>query len=375
MKVGLFTKIKALIKKLFLPIVKPIQWLIKLFSPQKPAPEVTPLLSTATKVLKNPLNNAVSFLTTKALPKIGNIVGQFFKKPELSIAGGFALTGVSLVLPIPTPAKSVLTGIGLTTSGIGFIQKFPKSIIKTVNKLGGFVTGASRISSGILTGLTTASASASLPAWIFILPIALLAGLTLFTVFTSSAAFLPEGVGETPSYIGTRVEPRAQATELAEKVIYILNQCGITYVNKNTWSDTQNCLQNSNLQNKEIIIQKFSESTNNPNNNNMLQCVGFVRGIMASLGKDLGSGRENAKDFLDPPTPPDFHPLEKDMAKVQIGDLVIWEGSINSSGHIAIVIDKIGDQIRVAQAFGPNNGFLQITDINPVYYDGFLRPL
>jgi len=60
------------------------------------------------------------------------------------------------------------------------------------------------------------------------------------------------------------------------------------------------------------------------------------------------------------------------MQNVQVGDLVIMRGS--NDGHIAIVIEKNADSIRVAQAWGTNGGAIQITEINPVYFDGFLRP-
>lgn len=385
MKVGLFAKIKVFVKKLASPIIKPIQWLIKLFSPKKPALQTAPpqepqtnkipnILSVAVKVSKNPLANITSFLATKALPWVKKGIRSLFEKPAASIIAGAGIFASSSLLPASSPFVLILRGTGIATSGIGFLRSFPKQINKAFNsyKIAGSVGRAANTFSTFLTGLTTASASASLPAWIFILPIALLAGLTLFTVFTSSAAFLPEGVGETPVHIGTHFEPRSNAAELAEKVIYTLNHCAIQnieYVNKNTLPSTKLCLETSNLPNYELIIEQFDYSVQvGPG----LQCVGFVRGIMAALGKPL-EGNRNAKDYLNAPTPSGYAPVNSDMTQVKIGDLVITQGKIY--GHIAIVVDKIGDEVIVAQAWGDDNGKLELTSINPIYFDGFLRPL
>jgi len=206
------------------------------------------------------------------------------------------------------------------------------------------------------------------------------AGLTLIVSQVNSGAFVEKSQGEFIPNFGEPVPARSldESKHLAENVIFVLNQCGITYVTQNNWSETENCLSKSKLTNKQIIINHFRDSTNSYFS---LQCVGFVRGIMAALGKSLGEGRKAARNFLDPPTPEDFEPVNTNMNGVQIGDIVIKKGE--TDGHIGIVIDKfptnIGiDYISVAQTWGYTDsggkGVLQITKINPVAFDGFLKP-
>lgn len=93
---------------------------------------------------------------------------------------------------------------------------------------------------------------------------------------------------------------------------------------------------------------------------------------MAALGKDPGGGKD-AKDYLNPPPPAGYQPINTNMEKVQKGDLVIIRGA--KDGHIAIVVEKTANSIWVAQAWGTSGGAIQITEVNPIYFDGFLRPL
>jgi len=175
--------------------------------------------------------------------------------------------------------------------------------------------------------------------------------------------------GEMVSGFGQAVAPRdpQNATHLAEKAIYTLNQCGIGYVQKNNWRQVENCLQDSQLKNKQLIIDQFHYSVFEVGPG--LHCVGFVRGVMSALGKDPGGNRD-AKDYLNPP-PPDGYDIILNMEDITQKDLVINRGS--TYGHIGITIEKQGDYILVAQAWGPS-GLIQITRINPAYFDGFLRP-
>jgi len=194
---------------------------------------------------------------------------------------------------------------------------------------------------------------------------------TWMVIQNNAGAFIQGGLGEITHAIGTPLMPRplTEASHLAEKVIYHLNQCGITYVKKTNWPEVETCLQGTSLSNKETIIDQFHYSVFDIGPG--LQCVGFVRAIMAAEGKDPGSGY-HAHDYLNRQEDNFYYAANYEMSAVQIGDLVIIKGNIY--GHIGIVIDfnRENEEIIVAQAYGPS-GLIQIESINPVYWDGFLR--
>ncbi|PIS14196.1 hypothetical protein COT65_00145 [Candidatus Shapirobacteria bacterium CG09_land_8_20_14_0_10_47_13] len=237
-------------------------------------------------------------------------------------------------------------------------------------RVASFLPKAAGTMGGFLSGLTAVSLPAALPLVAVIGAIVVVVLVTVITIMAVGGAF-QKGHGGQISNLGNPIVARAPSptSQLGETAIWTLNQCGIAAVNKGTWARTEVCLRSSSLPNKETIISQFHFSVFEVGPG--LQCVGFVRGVMAALGKDPGGGRD-AKGYLNPPPPVGYQPINTNMQNVQVGDLVIMRGS--NDGHIAIVIEKNADSIRVAQAWGTNGGAIQITEINPVYFDGFLRP-
>ena len=301
---------------------------------------------------------------------------KLFEKPEFAILLGIGLISLPILLPMLPVLGTIFTVLGVVSAGIGLLAKGGSFLAGIAAKIGGFLSSAASTIGGFFSSLSTISLPSALPATIVGGSLGIIAVLTLFTIITTGGAFLKEGKGEAPPYIGSPVTPRppGEAGHLAEAVVWTLNNCGITAVNEETWEETEKCLSNSSLSNKQIIIDQFHYSVFNVGPG--LQCVGFVRGVMAALGKDPGEGR-HARGYLDPPTPPGYYPANTDMKNVQIGDLVIWRGG--EYGHIAIVVNIVEKNgikyLHVAEAIGTNNGVIRVTEVNSVYFDGFLRPI
>jgi len=304
-------------------------------------------------------------------------IKKLLEKPELAIFLGIGLVGLPILVPMLPVLKTILTAAGIISAGIGFLAKSGSFLAGIAGKIGGFLSSAANTIGGFFSSLSTISLPSILPIIAVGGSLGLTATLTLTTIITTGSAFLEEGKGgETSSYIGSPVSPRGltEASHLAESVIWTLNNCGITAINKTTWEETKKCLYNSSLPNKEIIIDQFRFSVFEVGPG--LQCVGFVRGVMAALGKDPGGGR-HARGYLDPPTPSGYYRANTDMNNVQIGDLVILRGE--SYGHIAIVVNIVEKNgikyLHVAEAIGTNNGIIRINEVNAIYFDGFLRPI
>jgi len=95
---------------------------------------------------------------------------------------------------------------------------------------------------------------------------------------------------------------------------------------------------------------------------------------MEAAGHPLAGGR-HAKDYLDN-LPPGYQLV--DRSQIQVGDLGIMEGQ--TYGHIVVVTRIKENSIVIAQAWGippqgQEAGGVQVSEINPAYFDGFLRPL
>lgn len=299
------------------------------------------------------LKKTTQWLGVKVGGRLGlSAIASFFATP----LGGIA---TFLLTSIPSFFKKIFKA----GSGKKRVSSFAsKTSSRLVFESTGFLTRVfyafSSVSLSSLSGIGVAGAVIILTVFVFLI------------VLITGGAVLEEGRGTTPGYIGKQVSPRSpeEAAHLAEKVIWTLNQCGITEVNSSFWEETRDCLLSSSLPNPEAIIGQFSYSVFNVGPG--LQCVGFVRGVMAALGKDPGGGRD-AYQYLDPPAPPGYV-LNNDPKKVEIGDLAIMKAG--EFGHIGIVVNKEGDYIWLAQAFGDQNGKISITKIKPIYFDGFLKP-
>ncbi|MGB9911488.1 MAG: CHAP domain-containing protein [Microgenomates group bacterium] len=328
-------------------------------------------LSTIVSFFSTPLGGIVTFILT-SLP---SLFKKFFKKikesPEIGIIFGSSLILLGFFLPLGTFLGPTLITAGILSLLLGILSKGTPFLGFLAGKLGSFLMGIGNTISGFLSSLSSISIPSFLPVIATTGSIGAITGVSLLTIITVGGAFLEEGKGTTPSYIGTAVSPRdpSVAGHLAESVIWILNQCGIDYVNSSTWEDTENCIRASDLSEevKTIIIEQFHYSVFNVGPG--LQCVGFVRGIMAALGRDPGGGR-HAKDYLD--NLPSGYIIINDPKQATIGDLAVIRGG--EYGHIGIIVNKEDNLIWLAQAFGDQNGLIKITKINPVYFDGFLRP-
>jgi len=313
------------------------------------------------------------------LPNIVSWVKRGFKKllekPKLAIILGVGLVGLPILVPMLPALGFIFTAAGIISAGIGLLSKGGDLIAGIASKIGSFLSNAASTVSGLFSSLSTISLPSSLPIIAVGGGIGATTVLTLTTVITIGSAFLKEGKGEAPPYIGSPVSPRApaEAEHLAEEVVWTLRSCGITAVNKKTWQETKDCLNNSALPNKREIINQFRYSVFEVGPG--LQCVGFVRGVMAALGKDPG-GNRHARDYLNPPTPPGYYPVDTNMNNIKIGDLVIWKGG--TYGHIAIVVNIVEKNeikyLHIAEAIGTNNGVIRINEVNAVYFNGFLRP-
>jgi len=320
------------------------------------------------------------------------LIRKFKEKPELAIVTGITMIGLPILLPMLSALKFILTAAGIVSAGIGFLTKAGSFITGIAGKIGNALIGATKFAGNLLSSLTTISLPSTLPTIIGIGGSTLLpTGLTILATATIGASVLKkEGIGEPPPYGGSPISPLpptssellaplSNAGRLAEIVVWTLNNCGITAVNKNTWEKTEECLKNSNLPNKTTIISFFKNSVmanfpDAPELEGNLQCVGFVRGIMAAFGKTL-EARGNAKDYLlDSPPPSGFY-VQKTMDGVAAGDLVVLGG--RKYGHIAIVVDvkeKNGVKyLHIAEALGSNKGIIRIIEVNSSYFDGYLR--
>lgn len=303
----------------------------------------------------------VSFIGKKILRPIFDKLKQIIKEPEkaLGLIGAGAVVMVLLPMPFALIGAVPIAfgGLGLLSAGVSSAGAIASS----------FATGVTTF----FTTLTTAPISAAAGLLVAGV-IATLSAATFLVVMTTAGAFiLPTAPKVVEAItIGKVIEPRSpsEAGHLAESIIFTLNQCGVTLVNPSTWETTVNCLQASNLPNKQAIIDQFHHSVFNVGPG--LQCVGFVRGVMDALNRDPGGDRD-AKDYLLRETP-NGYTRYTDMNEVQVGDLVVMLGG--NYGHIGIVVLREGDIIRVAQACGTCNGLILITELNPAYFDGFLRP-
>jgi len=182
---------------------------------------------------------------------------------------------------------------------------------------------------------------------------------TYFQVMTTSSAFIlpfrPEEIGELVT-IGEPVppgDPTDPSLHLAERVIAVISTCdgGIQFVTRTNVGRVAECLRNSSLPSSqvEIIIGHFEYSVGVDPIYPYLQCVGFVRGIMAALGRDPGGGRD-ARGYLTPPAPGGYEgPYYRDrLDELRRDDLAIWRNPW--PGHIVIVLRREGDAVVVAQA-------------------------
>ncbi|HUS60042.1 MAG TPA: CHAP domain-containing protein [Nevskiaceae bacterium] len=340
--------------------------------------------------------------TTKKLGKIflGYLGSLFIIAAKYGTAAIVGLTS-SLAVGLPFAFKAGLGVGGAVTTALSFLGPLAPVIgvisgiatffiVEGLFALGGLGIGigaqvlldkiaviASNISipqliSGGISKITAAATSVGSSAVVG--TIAITTAGTLIISQINSSAFVQEGLGEFIPSLGESVpaRPPDQTAHLAENVIYTLNQCGITYVRQSNWSSVENCLQASSLptQQTTIILNQFHYSVFDVGPG--LHCVGFARGVMAALGKDPGGGYHARNYLLNPPS---NYTKNTNMSEVQTGDLVVMLGG--SYGHIGIVVLKDEDIIRVAQAWGISqrgSGFLQITELNPAYFDGFLRP-
>jgi len=326
-------------------------------------------------------NNTAGKLTS-FISNLGIFLKKLINKPDVSIFGGLGLMGFSLA-PLPSPVKFTLFSTGAIFATGGFIGKAPQIVNKAITQVGKFFTNVSGKISIFLSSLTTTATSAANISSVGVIGgIGLIVVLGLIVITTAGSTLVPTEMGGSVPHVGTPVDPRCSETNLhlAEQVICVLKKCGITQVTPETWTNTKTCLGASSLPNKQLIIDEFNYSTNTVGNNPNepkyygLQCVGFVKGIMAALGKPLDkTGIHGAKDYLNPPPPTGYQLITSGLENVQIGDLVIMEGIVY--GHIGIVVNITEKGIWVVQAWGESNGFVQITENNPAYYDGFLRPL
>jgi len=169
----------------------------------------------------------------------------------------------------------------------------------------------------------------------------------------------------------------------AEKVICWLNEgfksnsndCpqSITEVTLSNWAMTEKCLLAGPFLNQNLIRDEFKKSvelTGDYAGN--LQCVGFVKGIEASIGHILASCG-NAKDFFGNGSCPDNYTKIKttDANDLKPGDLAVRNST--QYGHIGIVVEIKGRvKIIVAQAWGAT-GQIFLSDDAVTNYQGFLR--
>jgi len=293
----------------------------------------------------------VGFVWNKGIKPFFQKISQWVKNPETAFV---ALIAGLVVLPISTAVGAALIiagGVGLI-GGIGSI-------------LGGLAVGATSLFSALI-----GAPMAGVPITAFLVTVLGSVGaLTFFVVMTTSGAFiLPKGMGDG---IGgpplALVPPECQSPRhLSENVLCQLNSCGIQSVTGYNYTLVESCM--GNFSNKEAILNQFQASLP-VDRCNCLQCVGFVRGVMAALGKDPGGGKD-AKDYLDDNVPSGYI-KSINMSGITVGDLAVMKSGLY--GHIAIVVKRDGNKITVAQAWG-GTGAVNMTDFNISQFDGYLRP-
>jgi hypothetical protein len=307
------------------------------------------------------VGKVVGFLAEKLLQPLISKISRALKDPNSAIA----IIGGSLGVAYFVPA--------LATAGIAV------AVVVAAASAPALATAAASGVAGFLSALAGMAVSVAVTA----LTIGVLTALTIMTVFVvvvSSGAFvLPvnplqiHGGGTTGPRVLSPVPPLpSNWRHLAERVVYELQNCQISYVNSSTWTQVETCLTNSGIPNVQPMIDQFHNSIQpSVDSCECLQCVGFVRGVMATLGKDPGGGR-HARGYLDPPTPAGYMPINKTMADVAAGDLVVDMGI--TYGHIAIVVAREGNEMIVAQAWG-GSGLVNMTKVHYSMFTGFLRPL
>ncbi|HNP89148.1 MAG: CHAP domain protein [Microgenomates group bacterium ADurb.Bin219] len=147
----------------------------------------------------------------------------------------------------------------------------------------------------------------------------------------------------------------------------------ITEVTLSNWGTTEKCLLAGPFPNSELIRNEFKKSVDLTGDYaGNLQCVGFVKGIEASIGHLLASCG-NAKDFFGNGSCPDNYTKIKtaDANDLKPGDLAVRNST--QYGHIGIIVETKGKtKIIVAQAWGAT-GQIFLSDDAVTNYQGFLR--
>jgi hypothetical protein len=307
------------------------------------------------------IGKAVGFLAEKLLQPLISKISRALKDPNSAIAIIGGSLGVAYFVPALATAGVAVAVVVAAASAPALATAAASGVAGFLSALAGMAVSiaVTAITIGVLTALTI---------------------LTVFIVMVSSGAFvLPvnplqiHGGGTTGPRILSPVPPLpSNWRHLAERVVYELQNCQISYVNSSTWPQVETCLNNANIPNVQLMLDQFHNSIQpNVDSCECLQCVGFVRGVMAALGKDPGGGR-HARGYLDPPTPVGYLPINKTMSDVAAGDLVVDFGL--TYGHIAIVVAREGNEMIVAQAWG-GSGLVNMTKVHYSMFTGFLRPI
>jgi hypothetical protein len=306
------------------------------------------------------VGKVIGFLAEKVLQPLVSKISRALKDPNSAIA----IIGGSLGVAYLVPA--------LATAGIAV------AVVVAAASAPALATAAASGVAGFLSALAGMAVSVAVTA----LTIGVLTALTILTVFivvVSSGAFIlpvdPFQIhgGTTGPRVLSPVPPLpSNWRHLAERVVFELQNCQISYVSSSTWTQVETCLTNSNIPNVQPMINQFHNSIEpSVDSCECLQCVGFVRGVMAALGKDPGGGR-HARGYLDPPTPIGYLPINRTMSEVAVGDLVVDMGI--TYGHIAVVVAREGNEMIVAQAWG-GSGLVNMTKVHYSMFTGFLRPI
>jgi len=190
---------------------------------------------------------------------------------------------------------------------------------------------------------------------------------TFFSAFSlSSVATVEKGM---PMSTFTQLEevkdfPYEESADdlLASEIAQIAEDCVSGIVNKDTWEQFKECLENSLIDGKvkERVIQELNHSVNELPDNENLQCVGFV--LAAFPDKNLP--HQNAVDFLY-----NYGDLQKNTIP-QKGDIAVWgpypdkcsaspgdasdycEANSSCCGHVGIVNKVEGNNVYVTSAWG-----------------------
>jgi hypothetical protein len=296
---------------------------------------------------------AVSFVYNKFIKPL---LQKIKNNPLATIA-----IGVGIVVIIPSFAV-----VGIIIAALGtFIA---------LTGAGGILGGIAFTTVSFFTALVAGPVVGVSVATLVVLGLIVLSSLTFFIVMTTAGAFiLPQGASlrvAGPPVI--TVAPNCTATRhLAEEVVCQLQSCNLQYVVSSTIDETEKCLSQSNLPNKETIISYFRASVLAPRNDGKLQCVGFVQGVMAAMGHPL-AGRD-AKNYILETPPPSGYISFNDPNQIQVGDLAVK--TTNDFGHIMVIIAKDGDKLTVSQADGGTgvvgNGIIPASFVSKI--GGFLR--